>query len=437
MKHVDTIIHADWIITADRNNTVHQAHSVAIDAGTIQAILPAEQMSQHYQGRDEHDLKGHAVMPGLINGHTHVPMNLFRGFADDLPLMTWLQDHIWPAEAKWVSAEFVEVGSRLAFAEMIRGGVTTCNDMYFFPEVTAKVANEVGFRAGVGMTIIDFPSSWAENIDMYFEKGLALHEAFQKSPLIHVTLAPHAPYTVSETPLLRVKALSETLQLPVNIHLQETAAEVDDFLDLHGVRPLQHLNKLGLLTPSLIAIHMTQLTDGEIELLAENGVSIIHCPESNLKLASGFCPVHKLLQQNINVGLGTDGAASNNDLDMFGEMRTAALLSKGLMGDPSALPAETALRMATINNAKAMGIDAITGSLETGKSADLISIDLQSIETLPLYDPVAQIVYSVGRDRVANVWVAGQMLLKDRQLTTLSETDLCEEVTMWQNRIKS
>lgn len=435
MEKVDTVIHAGWIVTVDDHNAVLREHSVVIKNKKIHAIVPTDDVRNNYEAADERDLRNHIIMPGLINGHTHVPMNLFRGFADDLPLMTWLEEHIWPAEAKWVGSEFVEAGSRLAFAEMIRGGITACNDMYFFPEATAQVAIEVGFRAGVGMTVIDFPSAWAADIDGYFKKGAELYERFNDHPLIHVTFAPHAPYTVSEAPLKRIKTLADKWQLPINIHLHETATEVEGFLDSHGMRPIQHLNKLGLLSPSLIAVHMTQLTDGEIELLAETSTSVLHCPESNLKLASGFCPINKLVTAGINVGLGTDSAASNNDLDMFGEMKTAALLAKGLSGDATAIPAETVLRMATINNAKAMGIDKITGSLEVGKAADIIAIDTNNLETLPLYDPVAQIVYAIGRDKVTDVWIAGQAVMRERQLTTMDERALIKTLKHWQAKI--
>ena len=434
---VDTLIHARWIIPVEPESVTYEHHSLVIDSGKIIDLLPTELAKQKYQGRTTENLENHALLPGLINCHTHAAMTLMRGIADDLPLMDWLQNHIWPLEHQWMSEAFVRDGSDLAIAEMILGGTTCFNDMYFFPDITAAQAIHHGIRATVGMIVIDFPSIWAQNADEYIEKGLALHEQLRLSDLCTTAFAPHAPYTVSDAPLQKIKTLADELELPIHIHLHETVHEVEQAQAQFGQRPLQRLQELGLINPSLIAVHMTQLTDEEISLFAESGAHIVHCPESNLKLASGFCQLAKCLAAGINVALGTDGAASNNDLDMFGEMRTAALLGKAVAADASAVPAMTALRMATINGAKALGLDAICGSLSIGKAADVIAIDLNHLETQPLYCPVSQIVYAASRQQVTDVWVAGRRLLKQRQLTTINSDDLKAKIAVWQQRLST
>ncbi len=434
---VDTLIHARWIIPVEPESVTYEHHSLVIDSGKIIDLLPTELAKQKYQGKTTENLENHALLPGLINCHTHAAMTLMRGIADDLPLMDWLQNHIWPLEHQWMSEAFVRDGSDLAIAEMILGGTTCFNDMYFFPDITAAQAIHHGIRATVGMIVIDFPSVWAQNADEYIEKGLALHEQLRLSDLCTTAFAPHAPYTVSDAPLQKIKTLADELELPIHIHLHETLHEVEQAQAQTGQRPLQRLQELGLINPSLIAVHMTQLTDEEISLFAESGAHIVHCPESNLKLASGFCQLAKCLAAGINVALGTDGAASNNDLDMFGEMRTAALLGKAVAADASAVPAMTALRMATINGAKALGLDAICGSLSIGKAADVIAIDLNHLETQPLYCPVSQIVYAASRQQVTDVWVAGRRLLKQRQLTTINSDDLKAKIAVWQQRLST
>lgn len=434
---VDTLIHARWIIPVEPESVTHEHHSLVIDGGKIIDLLPTGIARQKYQGRSTETLENHALLPGLINCHTHAAMTLMRGIADDLPLMDWLQNHIWPLEHKWMSEAFVKDGTDLAIAEMIRGGTTCFSDMYFFPEITARQAMLHGMRAKIGLIVIDFPSVWAQDSDGYIEKGLALHDQLRLSELCSTAFAPHAPYTVSDGPLQKIKTLADELELPVHIHVHETLHEVEQAQAETGQRPLQRLRALGLLNPSLIAVHMTQLSDEEISLFAESGAHIVHCPESNLKLASGFCPVAKCLAAGINVALGTDGAASNNDLDMFGEMRAAALLGKAVAGDAGAIPAMTALRMATINGAKALGLDDCCGSLTVGKAADVIAIDLSDLETQPLYCPVSQIVYAASRRQVTDVWVAGRQLLKQRQLTTLNADELKVKVAEWQGRLQT
>ena len=436
MEHVDTLIHARWLIPVEPDNTVLDHHSLAIKNGRIHAILATDEARQRYQGAVELELDQHALIPGLINAHTHAAMSLFRGLADDLPLMEWLNNHIWPAEGAWVNPEFVYDGTQLAMAEMLRGGTTCFNDMYFFPDETARAADAARMRAAVGMILIDFPTAWAANAQDYIDKGLALHDHYKPHPLISTLFAPHAPYTVSDAPLEHMRMLADQLNVPIHMHVHETAFEVQDAVNRLGERPLARLEKLGLLTPQLLAVHMTQLNDDEIASCARAGVSVVHCPESNLKLASGFCPVHKLMSAGVNVALGTDGAASNNDLDMFSEMRTAALLAKAVAGDASALPAAAALRMATLNGAKALCLDDETGSLTPGKAAYITAVHLGDIETQPLYHPVSQLVYAGGRDKVTDVWVAGRHLLKQRALTTLNETELLAKAAAWQQRIR-
>jgi 5-methylthioadenosine/S-adenosylhomocysteine deaminase len=432
---VDTLIHAGWIIPVEPPFDTLKRYSLVIHDGRICDLLPTELAKQRYQGTVVENLENHVLLPGLINAHTHAAMSLMRGIADDLPLMEWLQNHIWPLEHQWMSEEFVKDGTDLAIAEMIRGGTTCFNDMYFFPNITAQQVQRYGIRATVGLIVIDFPTVWAKDSDEYLSKGLNLYEQLKDSTLCSTAFAPHAPYTVSDAPLQKIASYAAHTQCPVHIHVHETAHEIDQAIEQTGKRPLQRLQELGLVNASLIAVHATQLTDAEISLLAEAGATIVHCPESNLKLASGFCPVAQCLAAGINVALGTDGAASNNDLDMFGEMRTAALLGKAVANDASAVSAMTALRMATINGAKALGLTDDCGSLIIGKAADVIAIDLSQLETQPLYDPVSQIVYAASRQQVTDVWVAGQRLLQNRQLTTVNLTELNTRIAVWQQRL--
>ncbi|MGR9045386.1 MAG: TRZ/ATZ family hydrolase [Gammaproteobacteria bacterium] len=432
---VDTLLHARWIIPVEPESVTYEHHTLVIDDGRIVDLLPTADVERKYQAQTVETLEQHALIPGLINSHTHAAMSLLRGIADDLHLMDWLQNHIWPLERKWVGEAFVRDGVDLAIAEMIRGGTTCFNDMYFFPEITANQAIYHGIRAGIGLILIDFPSAWAEHSDHYIEKGLDLHDQLRHEPLISTVFAPHAPYTVSDSPLKKIRTFASELEIPIHMHVHETRHEVEQELEKFGKRPLQRLHELGLIDPAFLAVHMTQLSDAEIALFAETGGHIVHCPESNLKLASGFCPVARCLDAGINVALGTDGAASNNDLDMLGEMRTAALLGKTVAGDASAVPAMTALKMATINGARALGIDHETGSLGIGKAADVVAIDLSPIETQPLHCPLSQIVYAAGRQQVTDVWVAGKRLLKQRQLTTLDISDLTHKLKEWQHRL--
>ncbi len=432
---VDKLLHARWVIPVAPDDRVLDHHSIAIKHGQIVAILPTFEAREQLTAKQQVELPDHALIPGLVNAHTHSPMTLFRGLADDLPLMTWLNDHIWPAEQKWVHEEFVSDGSRLAIAEMIRSGTTCFNDMYFFPDVTAHVASLAGMRAAVGLIVIDFPSSWAEDPDGYISRAIAVHDHFRSDPLISTLFAPHAPYSVSDEPLIKLRTLANEMDLPIHMHVHETEDEINLSLKAYGKRPLQRLQDLGLLSPGLVAVHTCQLNDQDFELLSASGSQVVHCPESNMKLASGFCPVEKLRQADVNIALGTDGPASNNDLDMLGEMRSAALLAKAVAGDASALPAYEALRMATVNGAKALGMGDHIGSLEVGKAADITAIDLNRIETQPVYNPISQIVYAAGREQVTDVWVAGEQLLREGNLTTIDLTATLSATEAWQNKI--
>ncbi|HED36135.1 MAG TPA: TRZ/ATZ family hydrolase [Gammaproteobacteria bacterium] len=435
MKSVDTLLYGRWVLPVTDNDPLLDDHCIVIDDGKIFAIVPSSEASQTFTAVIEKHYDSHLLMPGLINAHTHSPMSLFRGMSDDLPLHDWLNDHIWPAEAKWMSDEFVSDGSQLAIAEMLRSGTTCFNDMYFFPEVTARLARDAGIRACIGLIAVDFASAWANNANEYIDKGLELRDKFRSDSLIHTPFAPHAPFTLSDEALGRIRVLADEMDLPVHIHLHETAQEIEQSLHSYAKRPLARLNDLGLVSPNLMAVHFTQANDDEIALLAKSGSHVVHCPESNLKLASGFCPVKKLMDAGVNVALGTDGTASNNDLNMLGEMHTASLLAKAVSQDASALNAMQTVRMATINGARALGLDQLTGSLETGKYADIIALDYSTLELNPVYHPVANLVYSSSREQVSDVWVAGRHLLKDRQLTTLNEQDLIYKSQQWSDKI--
>ncbi len=432
---VESLINARWVIPVEPGHPVRDQHSIAIENGRIHAILPTAEAREQFTAARTVDLPRHALIPGLVNAHTHAAMSLFRGLADDLPLMDWLQNHIWPAESKWAHEEFIADGTRLAVAEMLRGGTTCFNDMYFFPDITARVAAEAGIRSVIGLILIDYPSAWAEDTDGYLSKAVEVHDSLRNEPLVSTSFAPHAPYSVSDAPLQRMLVLANELELPVHMHVHETDDEIRQGMEAHGSRPLERLNRLGLLGPSLAAVHMTHLSDAEIASVAESGASVVHCPESNLKLASGFCPVQRLLGAGVNVALGTDGAASNNDLDMLSEMRTAALLGKGVAGDPSALPAETVLRMATLNGARALGLAEQTGSLLEGKIADISAIDLGQPQTQPVYNPVSQIVYAAGREQVSDVWVAGQRLVSNSRVNCMDVQGITLNAARWGQRI--
>lgn len=428
MKKTDLVIDAGTVVTVDAKNRLLHEHSLVIEDGRIIDILPTAAAKKQYEAREYSDCSSDIVMPGLVNAHTHLPMNMLRGFADDLPLMTWLEQHIWPVEKRLLDEETVAIGTRHALAESLLGGVTCCNDMYFFPDVVAREAVAAGCRAVVGMLVLDFPSVWAKDATQYLQRGLDLRDTLRDEPLVNTAFAPHAPYTVSAGTLEKVVVLSSELDVPVHMHVHETAKEVSDYESEHGCRPLQKLDELGLLTPSLLAVHMTQLLPAEIDKLSTCGVHVLHCPESNMKLASGVAPITELLKNDVNVAIGTDGAASNNDLDMFGEMRSASLLAKSSSSDAASVPAREALRMSTINGARALGLANETGSLEPGKFADVIRLDCQDVNMSPVYNIESHIVFATGRQAVRDVWVAGQHVVKDRGLTTLEQTKIISDM---------
>ena len=432
---VDLLISAAIILPVRPTHTVLQQHSIAVSGGAIVDILPSDQALQRYQPARHIDLPDHLLCPGLINAHGHAAMSLFRGMADDQPLKVWLEQHIWPAEGQWVSEEFVADGTALAIAEMLRSGTTTFSDMYFFPDVVARTAMAAGIRAQITFPVFDFPSAWGQDADDYIRKGLALRDDVKHSERLAVVFGPHAPYTVSDAGLAKVAMLSAELDAAIQIHVHETPGEVDDALLQTGLRPLQRLNDLGILCPRTQLVHMTALNDADIHLVKQSGSHVVHCPRSNMKLASGLCPTQQLLNQGINVALGTDGAASNNSLDMFTEMASAALSGKIAADSAGAIDAWQTLEMATINGAKALGMEDQLGSLETGKQADIIAIDMSELEQQPLYQPASQLVYTPCGHRVSHSWIQGQMALKDRQPLHLDSSALIAKAKHWQQQI--
>jgi 5-methylthioadenosine/S-adenosylhomocysteine deaminase len=412
-------------------------HAVAVRDGKIEALLPQAEAAARFPSYARVELAGHALIPGLVNAHTHAAMALMRGFADDLPLMRWLEEHIWPAEAKHVSPEFVRDGTLLACAEMLRGGVTCFNDMYFFPEAAIEAVQEAGMRASLGMIVIEFPSAYGSDPDDYLAKGLALRDRWREHPLIGFCLAPHAPYTVSDASFRKIASIAAEIDVPVHIHVHETAGEVERSVAEHGARPLARLARLGLLGPGLIAVHAVHLSDEEVALLARHGASVAHCPSSNLKLASGFAPVAKMAAAGVNIALGSDSAASNNRLDLFMEMRLAALLAKAVAGDAAVLPAAAALRAATLGGATALGLQDRIGTIVPGKAADLAAVRIAGLELEPCYDPVSHLVYAAGREHVSDVWVAGKRLLRGGELENSVFSRLKGPINLWQNRLQA
>ena len=433
---IDLLINSRWIIPVVPENRVFENCALAIDQQKIVGIYPQAEAKSKFDPASVVDLADHILMPGLVNAHGHAAMSLLRGYADDLPLRPWLEEHIWPVEARVLSAEFVADGTNLAMAEMIKTGTTCFADMYFFADTVAEQVQRSGMRSQIGFTVFDFPTAGGKDPDDYIHKGLQLRDSYKGDGLIKIACAPHAPYTVGDETLRRIATYANELDMAVHIHCHETAQEVADSLKLYGNRPLQRLDDLGVLLPQTQLVHMTQIDDNDIRLIQDNNCHVVHCPESNLKLASGFCPVGKLIDAGINVAIGTDGAASNNDLDLFGELKTAALLAKAVAGDASVLDAHAALRMATINGAKALGWDDQIGSLEVGKSADMIAVEISSLSQKPLYNPASQLVYSNAGSQVTHSWVAGKALLRERSLVTLDEENLIRRADAWRNQIK-
>lgn len=436
-RSVDTLIEARWVVPVRPAGIVLEHHALAIDQGCIAALLPIDESRQRFRARQIVALPDHVLTPGLINAHTHAAMALLRGVGDDLPLMRWLQERIWPLEAALVSEQFVYDGTRLAALEMLRAGVTCCSEMYFYPQAAGRALRDVGMRAAIGIIAIEFPSAFATDADDYLRKGLAARDALRGDARISFTLAPHAPYTVSDATFARIAMLAEELDLPIHMHVHETADEVTDSLALHGCRPLKRLDRLGLVSERLIAVHAVHLDRSEIDLLASRGASVAHCPASNLKLASGIAPVAALLSAGVNVAIGTDGAASNNRLDAMAELRLAALLAKGASGDAQAMPAMQALECATLAGARALGLESSVGSIEMGKQADLAAFSLADPETQPCFDPISHLVYACGREHVTDVWVGGDHVVRKRQVVDAGGSPLSSAiiapVAAWQN----
>jgi 5-methylthioadenosine/S-adenosylhomocysteine deaminase len=433
----DFIIDAAWILPIVPSNAVLHSASIAVAGERILKLGDREHVHAEYAAREVISLPDHALLPGLINAHGHAAMTLLRGFAEDAPLESWLSEQIWPTEARWVSPDFVRTGTQLAMVEMLRAGTTCFSDMYFFPEITAAAARDAGMRAQVAFPIIEFPNAWSAGSEEGFHKGLALHDEYRSDPRIQVAFGPHASYSVSDADLDKILMYSEELDAPIQIHLHETADEVAEAQSRVGTTWVRYLNQRGLLGPRLQAVHATQLTADEIILLAENQVKVVHCPFSNLKLASGICPTTDILEAGIVMGLGTDGAASNNGLDVLLEARLAALLAKHKNADASALAAPQALELATLGGAKALGMEAQIGSLEPGKSADMMAVNLTAAKFQPLYDPIAQLIHTTAGTSVTDVWVGGNRLLHSGELTTLDEAAILNDVAHWQTRISA
>jgi len=419
----------------DDNNSVLENHSVIVNHGKIIDILPNKETRARYSANHTHCLEHHVVMPGLINTHTHSPMSLYRGLADDLPLMTWLNDHIWPAEGRTVSAEMVKCGMMLAAAEYIKGGITCINDMYFFAQNSAEVMHTVGLRGRVGNSVLNVPTPWAKDVDACFKQIDLAIDAVKALPLVDTTICPHAPYTTDPEILGRVIEVAQKHNIPIHIHVAETETEEQQCLDSFGKRPIPYLADLGVFDCHTMAAHMVHVNEDDIAIAAKYNVHALHCPESNMKLASGASPVQAMLDAGVNVSLATDGAASNNDLDMFGEMRSAAFLGKLSTGSPESISATTALRMSTVNGAKTMGYDHI-GTLAKDKAADIIAVDLSNHHTQPLYHVPAQLVYASHAGQVTDTWVNGKQLLKNRELTTIDTNALTAEVEHWADKIR-
>ncbi len=434
---VDLQIEARWVIPVEPQGVVLESHAVIVNADRIVAILPAVEARQRFAPRERTELGEHALIPGLVNGHTHNPMTLMRGLADDVPFMVWLKEHVWPAEAKVMGPEFVRDGVELAIAEMIRGGTTCCNENYFFPDVQAATYVKHGFRSLIGLPVIEFPTPWAQSRDEYFDKALGVHDDLRGEALIGTAFAPHAPYTVSNESFERIHLLSDQLDLPVHLHLHETADEISDSLRDFGMRPLARIKQIGLVNERLIAVHMTQLTEAEIHDCAANGVSIVHNVESNMKLLSGFCPAEAIRRAGVNLAIGTDGCASNNDLDLFGEMRSAALVGKLIANDAAAMSAASVLRAATMGSARALGWQDRIGSIEVGKQADLAAVNLGTIESQPIYNVVSQLIYAASRHQVSDVWIAGVRKLRNRELTGMDTAEILTKARRWRERITS
>lgn len=435
-KNASIIISASWIFTSNSEGQLLSDYSIVIENNKIIDLVPQDKVFDEYEANDIYQLTDHILIPGLINTHTHAAMSLFKGFADDLPLQDWLNDYIWPAEKEFINSSFVKDGSILALSEMIKSGVTTFNDMYFFPDATAEAVKELGVRSNIGLVVLDFPTNYATDPEDYLLKGFEFRDKWRNEELITTSIAPHAPYSVSDEAFTLINTYSEELSMNIHTHLHETQWEIEDSIEKYGITPVQRLNNLGIIGPSLMAVHCVHLNDQDMATLAKNKVSIVHNPSSNMKLGSGIADIAKMLKQNLNISLGTDSSASNNRLDMMEEMRLAALLIKGSTKSPELFSANEAIKMATINGAKALGLESIIGSIEKNKKADLVAIDLNSIENQPIYNPLTTLVYSSSRSDVSYVWIDGEIKLKDKKLVKIDEKRIIQLAKKWQRKLK-
>ncbi len=427
---------ARWVIPIEPYGSELPWHSVVVRDGRIDAVSPTDTAARAYPDLPAVDLRDQILLPGLVNAHTHAAMSLLRGFADDMVLKEWLETRIWPAEAKVVDADFVADGTRLACLEMLLGGVTAFADMYFHVEEAIAAAVGAGMRINAGLVYITVPTRYARTEDEYLQRGLAARESWQRHPLVSFSLAPHATYSTTPESMDRIRSLSADYGLGFHTHLHETAAEVTAELADFSRTGVQRLGRAGALGPGFFGAHGIHVDDADIELLAETGSAVVHCPSSNMKLASGFAPVGRMLAAGVTVALGTDGAASNNRLDLWQEMRTAALLAKAVAADPAVVPAHAALRMATLSGARALGLAESVGSLVPGKQADIVAVDLSSAGSRPLYDPASHLVYALGRDQVRNVWVAGRRVVADGTCTTLDDASVLARADGWAEELR-
>ena len=435
-KNASIIISASWIFTSNSEGQLLSDYSIVIENDKIIDLVSQDKVFDEYEANDTYQLTNHILIPGLINTHTHAAMSLFKGFADDLPLQDWLNDYIWPAEKEFINSSFVKDGSILALSEMIKSGVTTFNDMYFFPDATAEAVKELGVRSNIGLVVLDFPTNYATDPEDYLLKGFEFRDKWRNEELITTSIAPHAPYSVSDEAFTLINTYSEELSINIHTHLHETQWEIEDSIEKYGITPVQRLNNLGIIGPSLMAVHCVHLNDQDMATLAKNKVSIVHNPSSNMKLGSGIADIAKMLKQNLNISLGTDSSASNNRLDIMEEMRLAALLIKGSTKSPESFSANEAIKMATINGAKALGLESIIGSIEKNKKADLVAIDLNSIENQPIYNPLTTLVYSSSRSDVSYVWIDGEIKFKDKKLVKIDEERIIQLAKKWQRKLK-
>lgn len=435
MQQVDTLISARWVIPVEPRGRVLEDHAVAIRQGRIVAIEPQEDAARRFIADQHIDRRSHVLLPGLVNAHTHAAMSLLRGAAESSSLGHWLREQVWPLERQWIDAEYVRDGTELAIADMLTSGTTCFGDMHLFPEVVAQTASAARIRACIGLPVLDAPTQWAESADECMDKGARLHDEYRDDPLVTTMFAPYSPAALSDQTLLRVRRAADELDLPMTMHVNES--HLDVIRD--GERTMARLDRLGMLSPLLSAVHMVHLDDDDLDRAARGGIHVVHCPQSNLKLGNGVSPIRAIRARGINIALGTDGAASNNDLSLLDEMRTAALLETGVVvwqmdGSPP-MTAHDWIHSATLGSACALGLADSIGSMTAGKWADLCCIDLLRPHSQPVHDPAAQVVHSVSRDQVSDVWVAGRRLLTEGRLAHIDVAGVLERAQRWQARI--